>query len=687
MVLKRIGLGKKIGLGFLVMLVLLAAVAGVGRMGLNKVVVELKGLTQFQTLANAIWEIRLAQKDFSADPSSANADRVKATLSKVRQGVAALETSAYAADSTARIRRISQGVTAYETRFKSYASRAVAGKTKASDTAALQSAATEVNTLIWDVKKEIKARLRSQMDKANSTILITAVIALVLGIFITLVLVRTITRPLKEVVAVLRDIAEGEGDLTRRIDLKSGDEIGELARWFNAFISRLNDIIVDIGANSETVTASSGELLVVAEQMEDDSGELAGRSNSVATAAEEMSASMSTVAAASEQATSNHTSVTDAANQMKHTIQEVADNCDSARKIAQAAGEKVKTASLRVGRLGASAQDIDKVTQAITDIAEQTNLLALNATIEAARAGEAGKGFAVVANEIKGLAAQTAEATQDIKEKVQGIQNSTDDTVADVEAITQVIEEVTDIVTAIAAAVEQQSGATAEVAENISQAAVGIAEVNDNVAQSSMVASEIAQDIATVHQVSEEMTGQSNRMKRNAEDLSELAGKLRDMIAVFKVSVDAAGPKAGAAERVDIPDLMPWGHRLQLGISSIDDQHRELVRMVNALHKAMRLKQGAAESGKILDKLAEYTVYHFKYEEELFQAHDYKAAREHAKIHADLVGKVLAFKEEFDKGRAAVSMDLMDFLTEWLRDHIMKTDKAYAPFLKSKGVE
>jgi methyl-accepting chemotaxis protein len=341
-------------------------------------------------------------------------------------------------------------------------------------------------------------------------------------------------------VAALRDISEGEGDLTQRINIDTQDEIGELANCFNAFIARLNKIIGGIGRNSETVTASSGELLSVSEQMADHAEDLSARSNSVATAAEQMSSSMNSIAAASEQAAANLEMVSGSAGQMKLTLGEVAVNCEKARNVSDNASLKIKTASTRVALLGSAARDINKVTETITDIAEQTNLLALNATIEAARAGEAGKGFAVVAGEIKGLASQTAEATLDIKEKIQSIQRSTEDTVKDVEQITQVISEVTHIVAAIAAAVEEQSAAASEVAENIEQASAGIGEVNQNVAESSQVACEISEDISKVNRVAVDMTTRSSQMKKNAQVLSDLSSKLKNMIGVFKVSHDDA---------------------------------------------------------------------------------------------------------------------------------------------------
>ncbi len=363
--------------------------------------------------------------------------------------------------------------------------------------------------------------------------------------------------PLKQITSGLKSISTGDADLTQRLEIKTRDELGELAMWFNAFIKRLNNIIVDIGANAETVTAASGELLSVSEQMSDGADELSGKANTVAVASEEMSSNMNSVAAASEQASTNIGMVTDSASQMQSTLGEVATNCEKASTISRSATDQVDKASERVKRLGKSAQAISKVTEVITDIAEQTNLLALNATIEAARAGEAGNGFAVVAGEIKSLAGQTAQATKDIKEKVAGIQSSTDDTVMDVTKISEVIADVNEIVTNIAAAVEEQSTIATEVAQNIEQAFTGIGEVNENVAQSSQVSSEITKDISGVNMVAEDMSKRSTQMNQSAMDLSNLSSKLRDMISVFNVSVENAQyDNTSDISKNDIPDLM-----------------------------------------------------------------------------------------------------------------------------------
>ncbi len=492
--------------------------------------------------------------------------------------------------------------------------------------------------------------------------------------------------PLKILTKSLEKSIKGQDrDLTVRLSLNRQDEIGILADCFDRFISNLDDMIMNIGRKTETVAASSSEVFMAAERMHEESSDLSGRSNSVAAAAEEMNSSMHTVAAASEEASTNISMVADAAGLMQSNITGIAHNCDEARQISNNAKNQVVTATEKVGLLGEAAREISKVTQVITDIAEQTNLLALNATIEAARAGEAGKGFAVVAGEIKNLASQTAQATDSIREKIEGIQKSTRETVDEVGNISEVISNVNHIVNEIAKAIEEQSRTATEVAGNIEQASTGISEVNENVAQISQVASEIAKDIAQVDNVASDMSERAGGLKSGAKDLDQLSLNLRQMISIFRVSMDKTkmGQDSGMAEKY-IPDLMPWRSTLQTGIGEIDIQHKELVRLANLLHKAMKQQRGVKEAGGILNDLAKYTVFHFGFEEDLFRKYGYPENESHKKIHKDLVGKVKAFQTDFENGKATVTMDLMDFLVDWLKSHIMKTDMAYVPFLKGK---
>ncbi|MCP4449919.1 MAG: hypothetical protein GY809_00540, partial [Planctomycetes bacterium] len=187
-----------------------------------------------------------------------------------------------------------------------------------------------------------------------------------------------------------------------------------------------------------------------------------------------------------------------AAEEMTATITEIAQNAEKARGITTEAVGQTEHATAQVDELGISAKEIFTVVETITDISSQVNLLALNATIEAARAGEAGKGFAVVANEIKDLASQTADASNEIKERVAGIQTSTDGTITEISTITKVVTEINEIVSTIAAAVEEQSATTRDIAENVSQASMGISEVNENIAQGSVASQGVTQDVAEV---------------------------------------------------------------------------------------------------------------------------------------------------------------------------------------------
>jgi len=344
-----------------------------------------------------------------------------------------------------------------------------------------------------------------------------------------------IVKPITKVAAGLKDIAQGEGDLTVRLAVTSEDEVGELSKWFNIFMEKLMAIIKEIGINADTLTNSSKDLSGLSGNMSDGADNMSSKSNTVASAAEEMSTNISSIAAAMEQASTNMSLVAAAAEQMTATINEIARNSENARSITGSAVSKANDATQKIDELGNGAKEIGKVTETITEISEQTNLLALNATIEAARAGEAGKGFAVVANEIKELARQTAEATQDIKDRINKIQASTSGAVTQVEGISKVIHDVNDIVTTIATAVEEQSVTTKEIATNVSQASGGIQEVSENIAQLSTVASEIARDISDVNQASNDMSNSSSHVDLRSQELSKLALQLKDMVGKFKL--------------------------------------------------------------------------------------------------------------------------------------------------------
>ena len=485
----------------------------------------------------------------------------------------------------------------------------------------------------------------------------------------------------EEMVQLARRIANG--------DLKtSGSKqaaSGSLQAALHDMTENLRRLIGNIVGEGRALSATSTELSLAAEDMTGGAEQSAAKADTVAAATEEMSANMGMVTQASEQAAQNVNVMAIAMEEMSAAIQEIAGNTEEASSMTSEAVGYAQSSSEKVDHLGRAANEISKVTEVITEISEQTNLLALNATIEAARAGEAGKGFAVVANEIKELAKQTAEATGEIKDKIESIQSSTDETVTEITEITKVINSVNEIVATIAAAVEEQTATATDISGNVTEAANGIGEVNENVSQASAVSAEIARDITDVSQVSQEAREGSLRLQESADHLKEIANTITAETDRFDLGDGDKDRVSTHSVSLSRP-LLRWTPSLSVGIASIDSQHKKLVDLINDLYVKMHSGEGRKGVGDALAKLIDYTGTHFQFEEDLFASHGYEDAAAHAGIHRELVARVVDFQNQFASGEADISVELMDFLKDWLVEHIKKTDAKYAPFLLSKGV-
>jgi len=360
-------------------------------------------------------------------------------------------------------------------------------------------------------------------------------VALALSAFLGRSAARSATVPIGRTVATLSEMSSG--DLTRAMPqdlLDRKDEIGLLAQAVQALADNLRGTVSDVSGGAMTLSMAATEMSNTAKRLVAGSKDVSALATTVATAAEESSASTSSVAAAMEQATGNLSTVAAATEQMSATVGEIAANAEKARAISSDATHQAQAVSAMMNELGRAANDIGKVTETITGISAQTNLLALNATIEAARAGAAGKGFAVVANEIKELAHQTASATEDIKNRIAGIQASTGSTIGDIGKIARVIGDVGEIVAAIAAAIEEQSTVTRDVAGNIAQASAGVRDASERVANTASAALSIAKDIAEVTSTVTELVSSSENLDGSANDLSDLAQILTDRVGKFR---------------------------------------------------------------------------------------------------------------------------------------------------------
>jgi methyl-accepting chemotaxis protein len=354
------------------------------------------------------------------------------------------------------------------------------------------------------------------------------------GLAFSFVVTRSITNPLRSTVAAFRKIAAG--DLTARLPLESQDEIGELRQSANLMTDRLGTMMNDIASCSQDLGTAAGQLSQTAETLTQGAAQTTCQSSTVAAAAEEMSVSMTTMADSSSQMSQNVHLVATSVEQMTAAIGEVARSAEQAARVADEAAQLVQNTNQEISHLGNTADGIGQVIEVIQDIAEQTKLLALNATIEAARAGDAGKGFAVVATEVKELARQTAEATNDIRQRVEGIQNSSGQAITAVNRIADVVTRVNEASRTIASAVEEQSITTREISRNLVQAASGAQTVCSSVSHTAAATREVSENIARVDQNARHTAENATRTQNAGVLLTELSGRLGSMVGQFTVS-------------------------------------------------------------------------------------------------------------------------------------------------------
>jgi len=386
---------------------------------------------------------------------------------------------------------------------------------------------------------------------------------LVFVILVNIVIIRAvITKPISKVTDSLKNISEGEGDLTRRIDFKSNDEIGDLVNHFNKLMDTLQGSIGETKATVNSLASAAEQLSSISRELSGSSGETLNQTaeaisrmermainiNTMAGSAEEASVNANEVAGAAEQMSANMNTIASAIEEMSASINQISDNAREANVVANRATEKSNDTTSVMNRLGIAAKEIGQVTDVIKKIADKTNLLALNATIEAASAGAAGKGFAVVAGEIKELANQSAVSADDIARRIDDIQGGTSDAVKAIEEVSAIIARINNSVEAIAGHVDQQTRASNEIANNVAQANVGAKRVAEaisevakggrdiagNAGDAAKYAGQVSADIDRVSRTAKESSYGAAQVNSSADDLAKMADRLRSLMGKFK---------------------------------------------------------------------------------------------------------------------------------------------------------
>lgn len=355
----------------------------------------------------------------------------------------------------------------------------------------------------------------------------------VIALLLIYLISHFIMKPISRVVAFAGKMAKA--DLSAEVEIISKDEIGEMGNNLNEAVGNVRNIIKELANTISSLFLSSEEMSAVSSQMGSCAKETSEKSSTVTSAAESMTGNMHSVASAMGDASARTSKIAEEMENLTSSIDEIAQNSAKARASSSEAVLQAEKTTEKMEELGSAALDINNVTETITEISNQINLLALNATIEAARAGESGKGFAVVANEIKDLAKQTADATQEIKKKIDGIQESTDGSVSEIRTIAKQINNFNEIVSIIGTAVEEQNASTNEIANNVAEASQLISDVHVNMTQSTSDVGKITEDIVNVNQSADEISTISSKVNTNALDLSKLAEQLKSMESQFKI--------------------------------------------------------------------------------------------------------------------------------------------------------
>lgn len=392
------------------------------------------------------------------------------------------------------------------------------------------------NDFATESLKAVNTNMDLTRESLNTAVRITLILTLigaVLGVFIAVGTTRSITRPVSQILAVVQGLSDG--DLTKASAIDQKDEIGNLARNVNDSMSKLRNVIREFLENANMLSQSAIQMSDTSSLLLEQSNDMSERSSTVAAAGEELSSNISTMSRTADELSSSAQSVASAVEEMSASLNEVAQNCAKESEIAAKANNEAESARKVMSELGTSAREISKIVEIINNIAAQTNLLALNATIEAASAGDAGKGFAVVANEVKELARQSAQATEQISRQIEQMQRSTETSIRTIESITAIIEEVNHIAVAIAAAVEQQSVTTNEISKSLSNVSGSVNHLAINIQHSASGANEVSENIQEVSQSAQQSAEGVNHTSMAATELTQIAERLRDLVSQFKV--------------------------------------------------------------------------------------------------------------------------------------------------------
>ena len=517
-------------------------------------------------------------------------------------------------------------------------------------------------------RMEASQRLAEQSQETIERVEWGSALLLLLLVLSALFLIHLkVNRPLNQLLLQLRDLTTGEKNLGFRLPEVGRDEFTQVASTFNRFLSDLDHILGTVQRVSHRSSQQMANLMVRSKATLQGMSQVQSNTDALAAATQEMSSTVQEIANTTEQAKQDTEMAQEQAADGQRQVGE-------AVNLIQKVATEIEQAVTSINQLDQQSAQIGDILNVIRTISDQTNLLALNAAIEAARAGEAGRGFAVVADEVRHLASRTQQATVEIQQRIQQLQQSTTDAVDIMHHTAQISD----------LAVEQAEAAGTRLNE-IVQAVSRITDMNMQIAtaaeQQSLVAQETSRNVVDVADIAHAACDDANASFRFAREVNFGAQEVGMLTNQFSVSQDEQG-----GDDYSSSEVVRWSDAFKVGVRQVDEQHYGLFQSMNSLYQAIHDEAAGSLIQQRLDSLVQLAKQHLSDEEKLMQQAGYRDLSAHKLVHQKLLADLDKLLQRFRAKEADIEMEVVFFLKNWLVGHIFSIDKRYVPELHAAGI-
>jgi len=541
--------------------------------------------------------------------------------------------------------------------------------------------------LLKEMNKAVKLFEKNAAKRADKVrnvqvfSIISGAILFFLSIFFTK---KLISAPLERITKAAQDISTG--DIETEIDVYGHDEVGKLADAFRVMVlsqkekvetaERIakGDLSVDVNISSDkdclgkALNCMVGSLSTMMSKLKETADKVHAGFNNLSEASHSLSNGSNEQAVSLGKVTSAMTEIGAQTQTNAENAKQASKLANTTREVAKSGNEQMKSMVEAMSEISNSSKNIAKIIKVIDDIAFQTNLLALNAAVEAARAGKYGKGFAVVAGEVRSLAGRSAKAAKETAELIDGSLGKIDDG-------TRTANKTSDVLQVIVNDIFDVAGLVNEISSASNEQALGIAQVN--------------QDLINMDKITSQNVVSAGETALASEELYTLSVKLKDVVSGSKTTgIEAKSNVATYSSQTAHPEAVlltgtaKWDESYSVNVKDIDEQHKKLFSLLNAVICANN-KNESVDS--IVDELVDYTVKHFSFEEGLLKEYNYPDFSKHKQIHGALLKRATSILQSMDTGNVDTVNNLIEFLINWIVNHIKGTDMKYKEFFNKNG--